>query len=76
MQRKTSNLSTRQRLGFAISRVSVASQELALLVKLIGSNMKQTTLEKLFIGLFLTLATSVLLVGLYFFVKAIVGFDN
>jgi hypothetical protein len=38
------------------------------------NNMKK--LEKLIIGLFLTLATSVLLVALYYFVKAIVGFDN
>jgi hypothetical protein len=38
--------------------------------------MKQTTLEKIACGLFLALATSVLLVALYYFVKAIVGFDN
>jgi len=38
---------------------------------LIGFNMKQTTLEKIACGLFLTLGTSVLLVTLYFFVKGI-----
>jgi hypothetical protein len=38
---------------------------------LIGSNMKQTTLEKIACGLFLALGTSVLLVTLYFFVKGI-----
>jgi hypothetical protein len=76
MQSTTSNLSTRQRLGFVISQVLVALHGLALLVKLIGSNMKQTTLEKIVIGLFLAIGTSVLLCGLYYFVKAIVGFDN
>jgi hypothetical protein len=43
---------------------------------LIGFNMKQTTLEKILCGLFLALSTSVLLVVLYYFIKAIVGFDN
>jgi hypothetical protein len=38
--------------------------------------MKQTIQEKIIIGLFLTITTSVLLVALYYFVKAIVGFDN
>jgi hypothetical protein len=38
--------------------------------------MKQTIQEKIIIGIFLALATSVLLVALYYFVKAIVGFDN
>jgi len=38
--------------------------------------MKQTTQEKIIIGLFLAITTSVLLVALYYFVKAIVGFDN
>jgi len=33
-------------------------------------------LEKIIIGIFLALGTSVLLVALYYFVKAIVGFDN
>jgi len=33
-------------------------------------------LEKVIIGIFLALGTSVLLCGLYYFVKAIVGFDN
>jgi len=75
MQRKTSNLSTRQRLGFAISQVSVALHGLALLVKLIGSKVMKK-LEKLLIALFFSIATSILLVALYFFVKAIVGFDN
>jgi len=54
----------------------VALHGLALLVKLIGSNMKQTTLEKIVIGLFFALGTSILLVGLYYFVKAIFCFDN
>jgi hypothetical protein len=40
------------------------------------NNMKQTTLEKIACGLFLVIATSVLLVALYYFIKAIVGFDN
>ena len=34
------------------------------------------TLEKILVGIFLALATSLLLVTLYYFVKAIVGFDN
>jgi len=38
--------------------------------------MKQTIQEKILCGLFLVIATSVLLVALYYFVKAIVGFDN
>jgi hypothetical protein len=38
--------------------------------------MKQTIQEKILCGLFLTLSTSVLLVALYYFIKAIVGFDN
>jgi hypothetical protein len=38
--------------------------------------MKQTTLEKIAIGLFFAVATSVLLVALYYFIKAIVGFDE
>jgi hypothetical protein len=38
--------------------------------------MKQTTLEKLFIFLFYVIATNILLVTLYYFIKAIVGFDN
>lgn len=33
-------------------------------------------LEKVIIALFFAIATSILLVALYFFVKAIVGFDN
>ncbi len=70
MQRKTSNLSTRQRLGFAISQVLVALHGLVLLVKLIGSKVMKK-LEKLLIALFLTLATSVLLVALYIFVESI-----
>jgi hypothetical protein len=75
MQRKTSNLSTRQRLGFAISQVLVALHGLALLVKLIGFKVMKK-LEKLLIALFFAVATSILLCGLYYFVKAIVGFDN
>jgi hypothetical protein len=38
--------------------------------------MKQTILEKILCGLFLALAASLCLVTLYYFVKAIVGFDN
>ncbi len=38
--------------------------------------MKQTIQEKILCGLFLAISTSVLLVALYYFVKAIVGFDN
>jgi hypothetical protein len=38
--------------------------------------MKQTTLEKIVIGLFYVIATSFLLAALYYFVKAIVDFDN
>jgi hypothetical protein len=38
--------------------------------------MKQTTLEKIACGLFLVIATSLCLVTLYYFIKAIVGFDN
>jgi hypothetical protein len=38
--------------------------------------MKQTIQEKILCGLFLALATSVLLVALWYYVKAIVGFDN
>jgi len=38
--------------------------------------MKQTIQEKIACGLFLALSTSVLLVALYYFIKAIVGFDN
>jgi len=43
---------------------------------LIGFNMKQTTLEKIACGLFLTLGAIALFVTLWYFVKAIVGFDN
>ena len=71
MPRKIKIVSTRQRLGFVINRVSVVLHGLALLVKLIGSNMKQTTLEKLLIGLFLAIGTSILLVALYYFVESI-----
>jgi len=38
--------------------------------------MTNKKLEKIAIGLFLALGTSVLFCGLYYFVKAIVGFDN
>jgi hypothetical protein len=34
------------------------------------------TLEKILVGIFIALATSLCLVALYYFVKAIVGFDN
>jgi hypothetical protein len=40
------------------------------------NNMKQTTLEKIVIVLFFAIATSFMLCGLYYFVKAIVCFDN
>jgi hypothetical protein len=38
--------------------------------------MKQTIQEKIIIGIFLALSTSILLVALYYFVKGIVAFDN
>jgi len=75
MPRKIKIVSTRQRLGFAISQVSVALHGLVLLVKLIGSKVMKK-LEKLLIALFFAVATSILFCGLYYFVKAIVGFDN
>jgi hypothetical protein len=70
LQSTTSNLSTKQRLGFVISQVLVALHGLALLVKLIGSKVMKK-LEKVIIGIFLTLGTSVLLVALYYFVESI-----
>lgn len=34
------------------------------------------TLEKILVGIFVAIATSLLLVTLYYFIKGIVGFDN
>jgi len=70
MPRKIKIVSTRQRLGFVISQVSLALQGLALLVKLIGSKVMKK-LEKLLIALFFALATSVLFWALYIFVESI-----
>jgi len=70
MLRKIKIVSTRQRLGFVISRASLALHGLALLVKLIGFKVMKK-LEKLLIGLFLALGTSVLFWALYIFVESI-----
>ena len=62
-------------LGAARARLQLVLLRLSC-HELIGFDMKQTTLEKILCGLFLALSTSLCLVTLYYFIKAIVGFDN
>lgn len=74
MPRQTNSLSTRQRLGFVISQVLAALHGLVLSVKLIGSKvMKQKQKDEIIISI---IGSVILLTVLYYFVKAIVGFDN
>ena len=69
MQRLTNSLSTRQRLGFVISRVLAVLHEPVLLVKLIGFDiMKQHKKDEIVLVI---VGSIVLFVTLYYFVKAI-----
>ena len=73
MQRLTNSLSTRQRLGSVINQVFLALCEQLKKAKLIGFNMKQRQKDELTL---VTIGAIVLFVALYYFIKAIVGFDN
>jgi hypothetical protein len=72
-QSTTNHLATRQGLGVARALSQCRLHKLNY-QKLIGSNMK--ILEKICCYVFVALATSLCLVALYYYVKAIVGFDN
>jgi len=74
MQRLTNSLSTKQRLGFVISRVFLVLQEPVLLVRLNGFDiMKQHKKDEIVLVI---VGSVVLLTVLYYFVKAIIVLPN